>query len=355
MGRMPSAVGYQPTLGDRDGRARRAHHLDAQGLDHLGASRLRSGRRLHRSRRRDDVRPSRRDDRALAPDLGARHLSGRRSAGLDRRASSIRRSSATSTTRSRAACKRRCSATKTCRTSSRFSASKSSPKTTRSPSAARAASSASSRSRSSSPNSSRAARASTSSSQDTIASFKEILDGKLDHLPEQAFFYRRRDRRSQSQRREDGREGLSVASTVPFRLITPTAVAFEGEAELVIAVTTEGEDGILPQHAPFLTALSRACCARTSSGERWRTTRLELATGEGFMQALPDRVTVLVDEAVRFDDVVVAKPPARSCRGHASARRAPATEQARLRARASHHRFRQREAAPHRPLKQETD
>ncbi|HXF32936.1 MAG TPA: F0F1 ATP synthase subunit beta, partial [Candidatus Acidoferrales bacterium] len=25
--------------------------------------------------------------------------------------------------------------------------------------------------------------------QDTIASFKEILEGKLDHLPEQAFFY----------------------------------------------------------------------------------------------------------------------------------------------------------------------
>jgi len=36
------------------------------------------------------------------------------------------------------------------------------------------------------------------------------------------------------------------------------------------------------------------------------TSRLELATSEGFMQALPDRVTVLVDDAVRFEDVVVA-------------------------------------------------
>jgi F0F1-type ATP synthase epsilon subunit len=35
--------------------------------------------------------------------------------------------------------------------------------------------------------------------------------------------------------------------------------------------------------------------------------RLELATSEGFMQALPDRVTVLVDEALAFDDVVVAE------------------------------------------------
>ncbi|MBV8490824.1 MAG: F0F1 ATP synthase subunit epsilon, partial [Candidatus Eremiobacteraeota bacterium] len=39
-----------------------------------------------------------------------------------------------------------------------------------------------------------------------------------------------------------------MASTIPFKLITPTQVAFEGEAELVIAVTTEGEEGILPKH-----------------------------------------------------------------------------------------------------------
>jgi F-type H+-transporting ATPase subunit epsilon len=46
-----------------------------------------------------------------------------------------------------------------------------------------------------------------------------------------------------------------AGKTIPFRLITPVAVAFEGDAELVIAVGTEGEEGILPSHAPFLTAL----------------------------------------------------------------------------------------------------
>ncbi len=40
----------------RNGLARRAHHLDPQGLDHLGASRVRPRRRLHRPRRRNDVR-----------------------------------------------------------------------------------------------------------------------------------------------------------------------------------------------------------------------------------------------------------------------------------------------------------
>jgi F-type H+-transporting ATPase subunit epsilon len=97
-----------------------------------------------------------------------------------------------------------------------------------------------------------------------------------------------------------------MASTVPFKLITPTRVVFEGDAELVIAVTTEGEEGILPKHAPFLAAL-RPGVLRANVAAAGAAERLELATGEGFMQALPDRVTVLVDDALSFDDVDVAK------------------------------------------------
>jgi F-type H+-transporting ATPase subunit epsilon len=97
-----------------------------------------------------------------------------------------------------------------------------------------------------------------------------------------------------------------VASTVPFKLVTPTELIFEGDAELVIAVTTEGEEGILPRHAPFLAALKPGVL-RANIVEDSASSRLELATSEGFMQALPDRVTVLVDEAVRFEDVVVAE------------------------------------------------
>lgn len=99
--------------------------------------------------------------------------------------------------------------------------------------------------------------------------------------------------------------GWRVAS-IPFKLVTPTEVVFEGDAELVIAVTTEGEEGILPQHAPFLAALKPGIL-RANTSAQGAPSRLELATSEGFMQALPDRVTVLVDKAVRFEDVVVAE------------------------------------------------
>ncbi|MBC5809690.1 MAG: ATP synthase F1 subunit epsilon [Candidatus Eremiobacteraeota bacterium] len=95
-----------------------------------------------------------------------------------------------------------------------------------------------------------------------------------------------------------------MAKTIPFRLITPTAAAFEGEAELVIGVGTEGEEGILPSHAPFLTAL-RPGILRANAVEDGQPRRREFATSGGFMQALPDRITILVDHALTPDEVDV--------------------------------------------------
>jgi F-type H+-transporting ATPase subunit epsilon len=93
-----------------------------------------------------------------------------------------------------------------------------------------------------------------------------------------------------------------AGKTIPFRLITPVAVAFEGDAELVIGVGTEGEEGILPSHAPFLTALRPGILrANVADGAR-----REFATGEGFMQALPDRLVVLVDAALTQDQIDVS-------------------------------------------------
>ena len=99
---------------------------------------------------------------------------------------------------------------------------------------------------------------------------------------------------------------MAEDASLAFKLVTPERVVFEGDATLVIAVTTEGEEGILPKHAPFLAAL-RPGVLRANVAENGTSRRLELATGEGFMQALPERVTVLVDEALAFEDVVVAR------------------------------------------------
>ena len=115
-GRLPADARH------RHGRAAGAHHLDQQGLDHLGAGDLRAGRRPDRPGAGDLVRPPRRDDRAVALDRREGHLPGGRSARLRPRACSTRASSARSTTTSPARCSRSCSATSSCRTSSPSSA-----------------------------------------------------------------------------------------------------------------------------------------------------------------------------------------------------------------------------------------
>jgi F-type H+-transporting ATPase subunit epsilon len=98
-----------------------------------------------------------------------------------------------------------------------------------------------------------------------------------------------------------------MPNTIPFQLITPLSVKFDGEAELVIAVGTEGEVGILPSHAPFLTALRPGVLRANVRDAGGATKRLELACSEGFMQALPGKVTVLADAALEPDEIDIAQ------------------------------------------------
>ena len=173
---------------DRDGAAAGADHLDAHRLGHVGAGDLRARRRPHRPGAGEHVRAPRLDDRARPQHRREGHLSGGRPAALDlaRAAAGHRLRRALPT--ARRACRRCCSATPTCRTSSRSSASTSSPTRT---------SSSSQRARKierflSQPFFTAAQFTGTPGEfvklEDTIRGFTEILDGKHDELPEQAFY-----------------------------------------------------------------------------------------------------------------------------------------------------------------------
>ena len=173
---------------DRDGPAPGADHLDAHRLGHVRAGDLRARRRPHRPGAGEHVRPPRRLHRPRAGDLREGHLPGDRPARLELPRAAAGRGRRPSTTRRRPVCRRCSSATRSSRTSSPSSAWTSSPTRTSSSSSAPARSSASSRSRCSSPRPSPVARARTSSSRTRSRASAEILDGKHDDLPEQAFY-----------------------------------------------------------------------------------------------------------------------------------------------------------------------
>ena len=123
LGRMPRAVGYQPTLATEMGELQERITSTSQGRHHLGAGRVRAGRRPDRPGPGQRLPAPRRLHLPGAVDRREGHLPGRRSAGVVAAASSTRSTSARSTTPSPAACSRSCSATANCRTSSPSSAS----------------------------------------------------------------------------------------------------------------------------------------------------------------------------------------------------------------------------------------
>ena len=75
LGRMPSAVGYQPTLAEEMGTPAGTHYFDQDRFDHFDPGGVRAGGRLDRSVSGHDVRSPRRDRRVVARYCVARHLS----------------------------------------------------------------------------------------------------------------------------------------------------------------------------------------------------------------------------------------------------------------------------------------
>ena len=94
LGRMPSAVGYQPTLSTDLGELQERITTTQKGLDHFRASDLRARRRFDRPGAGDDFRAFGCDHRAFAPDRGVGYLSRGGSARFDFANSRSRMSSA---------------------------------------------------------------------------------------------------------------------------------------------------------------------------------------------------------------------------------------------------------------------
>lgn len=83
-----------------------------------------------------------------------------------------------------------------------------------------------------------------------------------------------------------------------LRVVSLERSLYDGEIDAVSCVGVEGELGIRPRHAPLLTTLRPGPLAieREGMGE-------VLFVSGGFLEVLPDRVTVLADEAERSEDI----------------------------------------------------
>lgn len=83
-----------------------------------------------------------------------------------------------------------------------------------------------------------------------------------------------------------------------FSLVSPARELFSGQVDHVIAPGTEGEFGVLPNHAPFMSTL--------------RSGRIRIIDGDivhryfvhgGFADVTSEGLTVLAEEAIRLEDL----------------------------------------------------
>jgi F-type H+-transporting ATPase subunit epsilon len=93
-------------------------------------------------------------------------------------------------------------------------------------------------------------------------------------------------------------------------LVSPERILFEGEAEMVVCRTTEGEIAFLTGHAPFLGALGVATVRVISPGSV-----VVAAVHGGFVEVRDDRVIILSDVAELPDQIDLER--ARSARQRA--------------------------------------
>ncbi len=83
---------------------------------------------------------------------------------------------------------------------------------------------------------------------------------------------------------------MSQGRDFTLRIITPERVFYEGRAKMVEFNTTEGQIGVLPGHIPMtVVVLPGVLTIHERGEEKWA------ALHSGFVEILPDRVTILAE------------------------------------------------------------
>jgi F-type H+-transporting ATPase subunit epsilon len=104
-----------------------------------------------------------------------------------------------------------------------------------------------------------------------------------------------------------------MVNTLRLEIVTPDAVVYSEDVEMVTLQGVEGQMGVYPQHIRLMTQLVPGeMIVRRNGNEDF------LAVGEGLVEITNDRVSILTDMAVRAENIDEAK--AEEARQRAEAR-----------------------------------
>jgi len=89
---------------------------------------------------------------------------------------------------------------------------------------------------------------------------------------------------------------------IHLEIVTAERVVLSDDVDQINAPTKDGRVGILPRHAPLLTILDVGELTIIKDGAS-----TPFAVSGGFMEVLPNRVTILADTAERADEIDEAR------------------------------------------------
>jgi F-type H+-transporting ATPase subunit epsilon len=96
---------------------------------------------------------------------------------------------------------------------------------------------------------------------------------------------------SEGQNQQEGRQLFC-------RVIAPEQVLYAAEADLVIARISDGDIGVMVDHAPVVSTVEAGAVTITEGDERY-----VFATSDGFFKVSENLVQILVEEAVPPDEI----------------------------------------------------
>jgi F-type H+-transporting ATPase subunit epsilon len=96
-----------------------------------------------------------------------------------------------------------------------------------------------------------------------------------------------------------------MAATILLRVVTPNRLVVREDVEEVQVPGLDGYLGILPSHAPLLSELKPGEITYRHGRELTK-----LAVSGGFLEVLPEQITVLAETAERPEEIDVARAQA---------------------------------------------
>ena len=98
---------------------------------------------------------------------------------------------------------------------------------------------------------------------------------------------------------------------MPIRceIVSQDRLVYEGDADVIVAPSTEGEMGILPNHAPLLATLDFGVIR-----VRYQGAEKAFTVAGGIIEVQPDIVTILADVAENVAEIDVARAQAARAR-----------------------------------------